>query len=935
VIDYKETLNLPRTGFQMKASLPTREPEILKDWDDTGLYDKIMEAGKGREKYILHDGPPYANGNIHMGHALNKILKDIVVKSRFMAGYSTDFLPGWDCHGLPIELQVEKNLGREKETLPKIEVRKRCREYADKYIDIQREEFKRLGVFGQWESPYLTMDFSYQAIILREFGKFVSRGLVYKGKKPVHWCASCQTALAEAEVEYADKTSPSVFVKFRVKDPKGKFAVDTVKGTYFVIWTTTPWTLPANLAIALHPTIMYRHVNTPVGELILSQELIPYCMEKFGFKEGEYKVTEGAWAGKELEGIVCEHPFIDRESSVVIGDFVTTETGTGCVHIAPGHGQDDYELGLKYGLDVYAPVDNRGRFTKDVTDFEGQYVFDANEGINNLMRQKGALIKEEKVTHSYPHCWRCKNPIIFRATEQWFLSMEKRDLRKLALEAIDKVRWIPSWGRDRIYNMILNRPDWCLSRQRAWGVPIPALTCKGCTDKFLLDAKVIEILAGAFEKEGADIWFEKDVNNLLPEGVVCPKCGGTNTHGGMKFEKEEDILDVWFDSGVSYAAVLEKTANLKCPADLYLEGSDQHRGWFHSALLTSIGTRGTSPYEAVLTHGFVVDGEGRKMSKSLGNVIAPQGVIDKYGVEILRLWVAGEDYREDIRISEEILKRLSEAYRRIRNTFRFILGNLHDFDPERDTVPYNSLTELDRLTLHRLTKLAKRVLRAYEKFEFHIIYHSVHNFCTVDLSAFYLDIIKDRLYTFKADSAGRRAAQTTIYNVLEHLARLLAPVLVFTTDEAWGFMPGKRVESVHLSEMPEPNKEWLDEGLEKKWEAILKVKNEASRVLEDARKKKLIGHSLDAKVIISPTEELKGLLEEEACALKEILIVSQLVVVDRAPEGAHEALDIPGLKISVTKADGEKCERCWNITPSVGENEEHKTICERCIRALS
>jgi isoleucyl-tRNA synthetase len=911
-----------------------------------GLYDRIRGAGNGRAKYILHDGPPYANGNIHIGHALNKILKDIVVKSRFMAGYSTDFVPGWDCHGLPIELQVERSLGPEKGALPKTEIRKMCRGYARKYIDVQREEFIRLGVFGQWESPYLTMDFSYQAAILKEFGKFVSSGLVYKGKKPVHWCASCQTALAEAEVEYADKTSPSVYVKFRVKDPKGKFPVDPVKGTYFVIWTTTPWTLPANLAIALHPTIIYRHVNTPFGGLILSQELIPYCMEKFGFKEGEYEVVEGAWAGKELEGIVCEHPFIDRESSVVIGDFVTTETGTGCVHIAPGHGQDDYELGLKYGLDIYAPVDNQGRFTKAVGGFEDQFVFEANAGINNLLREKGALLKEERVTHSYPHCWRCKNPVIFRATEQWFMSMDRGELRKRALEAIDKVRWIPSWGRDRIYNMILNRPDWCLSRQRAWGVPIPALSCKACSRSFL-DEGLIDHLSGAFEEEGADIWFEKGLEELLPEGVKCPGCGGEG------FEKEEDILDVWFDSGVSYAAVLEKMENLKSPADLYLEGSDQHRGWFHSALLTSIGTRGTSPYEAVLTHGFVVDGDGRKMSKSLGNVIAPQEVMDKYGAEILRLWVAGEDYREDIRISEEILKRLSEAYRRIRNTFRFILGNLHDFDPENDMVSYNDLTELDRLTLTRLTKLTERVGRAYEKYEFHTIYHSIHNFCTVDLSSFYLDIIKDRLYTFKAQSAGRRAAQTTIYSVLDHLVRLIAPVLVFTTDEAWGLMPGQRAESVHLSEMPKPKTEWLDEDLQEKWDLILKVKEVASRALEFARKDKIIGHSLDAKVAIfktdeltreemkklikveRSTEELKKFLSKEEAALKEILIVSQFAVVDKQPGGAGVIKEFPGFGIAIAKADGEKCERCWNITPTVGKDEEHKTICERCLRALS
>ncbi|MDO8426611.1 MAG: isoleucine--tRNA ligase [Deltaproteobacteria bacterium] len=932
-MDYKSTLNLPKTDFQMKADLPKKEPEMLSAWEGSGLYKKIMAEGKGREKYILHDGPPYANGNIHIGHALNKILKDFIVKSMFMLGYATDYVPGWDCHGLPIELQVEKELGQKKQELSKTEIRKRCREYASKFVVIQREDFKRLGVFGEWENPYLTMDFGYQASILRELGKFAANGLVYKGKKPVHWCSSCKTALAEAEVEYYDKTSPSVYVKFSI-DPRELEKRLNVKvpgdQAFVVIWTTTPWTLPANLAIALHPELEYSLVSIAGASYIVASGLLDNISQRLGWKKEELQVLK-TFLYKDVEGLKARHPFIERESILLPGEHVTLEAGTGCVHIAPGHGQEDYVIGLKYGLDIYNPVDDSGRFTKAVPQFEGQFVFKANENVIATLKERDRLLLKEDIRHSYPHCWRCKSPIIFRATEQWFASMEAGDLRKKALAAIDKeVVWIPSWGKDRIYNMVLNRPDWCLSRQRVWGVPIPAIHCKGCSASFL-DKGLIDKLAAAFEKEGADVWFEKGLDELA-KGIKCPKCGSGD------FQKEEDILDVRFDSGVSFAAVLEKRENLRFPADLYLEGSDQHRGWFHSSLLASEGTRSTPPYKAVLTHGFVVDGEGRKMSKSLGNVIAPQEVIGRYGAEVLRLWVAGEDYREDIRISEEILKRLSEAYRRIRNTFRYILGNLYDFDPEKDLTPYGELEELDRLTLHRLMKLTERILNSYKTFEFHAIHHSVHNFCTVDLSAFYLDILKDRLYTCRAGSNGRRAGQTTIYHVIDHLVRLTAPILVFTSEEAWAFMPGKKADSVHLASMPKVNPEWVDDKLEKKWETLLTVKGEASKALETARQQKLIGHPLDARITLRPNKDLEALLIEEEKALEEVLIVSELKVSNdaKAPDKGvvFESKEIPGLRVTVENAGGGKCERCWHYSSFVGKSTDHPALCERCVEAL-
>ena len=674
-MDYKDTLNLPKTDFPMRGNLPQNEPKQVEKWDKDGTYFQILEANQGKPRFILHDGPPYANGNIHIGHALNKILKDIIVKYHAMTGHSAPYVPGWDCHGLPIELQVEKNLGRAKKlAMSKAEIRRLCKEYAEKYISIQREEFKRLGVLGDWDKPYRTLEPQYEAQEVRELGKFVASGTLYRRKKPVYWCASCVTALAEAEVEYEDHTSTSVYVKFAVKDAKGLFAVDPLNGTSFVIWTTTPWTLPANQAIAVHPKFMYRQVKTSKGELIINQELIPNVMSAIGLEPNQYEITPGAWTGAELEGVVCQHPWLERESKIVLGDYVTQDQGTGCVHIAPGHGQEDYEVGMRYGLPVMAPVDPEGRFTAEAGDLQGESVFKADPRIVQKLIDRGALLKEDKLTHSYPHCWRCKKPVIFRATEQWFISMEKNDLRNQALKAIDEVKWIPPWGRDRIRGMLEARPDWCISRQRSWGVPIPAVYCKQCNHA-VLTQEICDHVAGIFAKEGSDAWYIRPLNELVPPNLACPDCGGRD------FTREEDILDVWFDSGVSYASVVEQDPRLGGRADLYLEGSDQHRGWFHTALLTSLATRDRAPYESVLTHGFTLDGKGRKMSKSLGNTIAPQDIAKKSGAEILRLWVSAEDYREDVRISDEILNRLVEAYRRVRNTARFLISNLYDFDP--------------------------------------------------------------------------------------------------------------------------------------------------------------------------------------------------------------------------------------------------------------
>ena len=903
----------------MKANLAKREPDFLKAWEAKKTYRQLSQLAKGRPKYILHDGPPYANGNIHIGTALNKILKDFIVKSKFMAGFDSHYVPGWDCHGLPVEHEVEKSLGSKKGELPLVEIRRRCRDYAAKFVGIQREEFKRLGVFGEWENPYLTMNFEYQATIVREFGKFLLNGSVYKGKKPVHWCPTCKTALAEAEVKYEDHRSPSIYVKFKMVSEIGDiFPSLQGKPVSVIIWTTTPWTIPANLAIALHPDFTYVAVDIGGEVYILAEGLLEEVMKKFGIKK--YEGLE-KFPGKKLEGLKCRHPFLDRDSLIILASYVTLDTGTGCVHTAPGHGQEDYQSGVQYGLEVYSPVDDDGRFTQDVLFFAGQFVFDANKAVNKKLAEVGALLKEEMMVHSYPHCWRTNDPIIFRATEQWFISMDKKGLRDNALKSINEVTWIPPWGRDRIYGMIENRPDWCVSRQRAWGIPITVFYCSACKQP-LINQKTIDHVVHLFEEKGADIWFEEGSDHLLPKGTQCTQCGGKD------FKKEMDILDVWFDSGVSYAAVLEKRSELEFPASLYLEGSDQHRGWFHSSLLTSVGTRGCAPYRSVLTHGFVVDGEGKKMSKSAGNVIAPEEVINQLGADVLRLWVAAEDYKDDIKISSEILKRLADSYFRIRNTYRFLLGNLYDFDPEKDRVPYGELQEMDRWALHQLQKLTARVREAYERFEFHTVYHSVQNFCAVEMSALYFDILKDRLYTFSASSRGRKSAQTALDEILKALTCLMAPILSFTAEEVWKYLPPEpgKAESVHLTSFPEVKSEYLDDSLHGRWERIWEIRAIVTKALEEARKEKKIGLSLDAQIHLHLPEKIFSFLQCYEKDLKFLFIVSSVTL--------HPAKDEKEVRAEVLRADGKKCERCWNYDVSVGHHPEHPVICQRCVEAI-
>ncbi|PIE35648.1 isoleucine--tRNA ligase [candidate division KSB3 bacterium] len=927
-MDYKETLNLPKTAFPMRANLPKREPQMLEKWEREDIYQQIRQKSAGRPKYVLHDGPPYANGHIHMGTALNKVLKDIIVKSRTMMGYDSPYIPGWDCHGLPIEHNVEIELTKQGKAFNKSEIRHDCRKYAQKFLDIQREEFKRLGVLGDWDNPYVTMTYAYEATTMREFGKFVENGSVDKRLMSVRWCISCETALAEAEVEYENHTSPSVYVRFPfMSDPKELAPELDGKQVYVIIWTTTPWTLPANVAVAFHPELPYIAVEHQGNVYIVAEGFLEDLAPRFSWDDYSVLAT---FLGSALEGLECRHPFIDRPSKLVLADYVTLEQGTGCVHTAPGHGQEDYETGLRYGLDIYAPVDNQGKFTKDVEHFHGMNVFKANKPITDLLQKNGDLMATNDISHQYPHCWRCKNPVIFRATAQWFIMMERNNLRKKALESIRNVRWIPEWGENRIYNMIENRPDWCISRQRSWGVPIVAFYCNEC-DTLLLKKELVDFVVQKVEKAGADVWFDLPIEELLPDGTTCEKCGGTS------FRRDEDILDVWFDSGMSHAAVLEPNPDLSWPTDMYLEGSDQHRGWFHSSLLEAVGTRGVAPYKSVLTHGYVVDGTGRKMSKSLGNTMLPQEVIKQYGAEILRLWVSSEDYRNDISISPEMLKHIADAYRRIRNTCRYILGNLHDFDPQEHRVPYEELLDIDKWALHRLQILIQRIWKAYEEFEFHVFFHTFHNFCVVEMSSFYLDVLKDRMYTTKFDSKERRSGQTAMYEIVNAMVALMSPILSFTAEECWGYLNDNGT-SVHLQDFPVANDAWLNTELDEHWSALIDVRSEILKQLERARKDKVIGHSLDAGIEVYASGNTYELLQGFASQLDDICIVSAATLFDGetpVPDDAIASEEIENLSVRIVKAPGEKCPRCWHYRTTIGENTAHVDICASCAEAIS
>jgi isoleucyl-tRNA synthetase len=925
----KATVCLPRTDFPMRANLAQREPAMLERWANLRLYEKLQSRPAAPD-FILHDGPPYANGHIHIGHALNKILKDIIVRYHAMLGKRAPYVPGWDCHGLPIEQKVTSELGPRKAGKSPLEIRKLCEQYALKWAHTQSREFQRLGVSGDWEHPYLTLDPQVEVGIVGALRDLVAAGYIYKGMKPVYWCAECQTALADAEVEYEDHTSHSIYVKFPIIAPEKNSAVADLLRPSIVIWTTTPWTLPANLAISLHPDFVYVAVRVagPDGQpedYIVAKDLLESFARDAGI--GEYTVVKELRAA-DLELLECEHPVQpDKTSKVILGTHVTAEQGTGAVHTAPGHGMEDFIVCQAYGIPTFVPVDARGCFTNEFQLMEGMKVWEANVPIIRYLDERNLLVKSGTIEHSYPHCWRCHNPIIYRATEQWFLRVDHNDLRARALKFIDEaIEWIPKWGHDRIYNMMATRPDWCLSRQRVWGVPIPAVVCTKC-HQATLDVQVVERFLAEVATRGSNVWFEEPVEKFLPEGFACPGCGA------HEFEKEQDILDVWFDSGATHLGVLERRPELRWPADLYLEGADQHRGWFQSSLIVALGTRNAPPYRAVLTHGFVLDGKGEAMSKSKGNVIAPEEVIARYGADVLRLWVASQDYRGDCRVSQEILERVGEAYRRIRNTLRYLLGNLHDFDPARDSVPYDQLLEIDRWILHELSTLEKQVRQAYADYEFHKIYHWLHEFSVVQLSAIYLDILKDRVYCAGGPSPERRAAQTTQYLLFEHLVRLAAPILVFTADEAYTHLAGHG-ESVHLETFLEPDPQWHQPELGEEWGRLLEVRGEVLRALEDARQvKRAIGQSLEARVALVPrSAQWRELLKRHEHDLAEIFITSQAEIVDEPLPAETIVARFEGnaTLVDVAMALGSKCERCWRVLPSVGKDGQYPTLCERC-----
>lgn len=927
-MDYKDTLTLPKTDFPMRGGLPKKEPQIQKFWEEIDLYGKHLEKRAPREKFIMHDGPPYSDGDVHLGTALNKILKDIVVKYKGMRGYFSPFIPGWDNHGMPIENEVCKGLGEKRKDLGTLEIRQLCREYAQRFVGIQREQFKRLAVLADWGNPYLTMSKEFEAKVLRVFGELVEGGYIYRGLKPIHWCPTCETALAEAELEYKEKESISVWVRFSLQaDPKGVFADLPKERCYALIWTTTPWTIPGNLAVAVHPEFEY--VLTQAGDdyYLVAKALAETTMEELGISEWEVKRE---LKGIELEGTEFRHPIYDRTSLCILSDYVTLDQGTGCVHTAPGHGKEDFEVGKRYDLPPFSPVDGRGRFTEEAEEFSGLPLDQGNLAVLKSLRDRGALLKEGRLLHQYPYCWRCHNPLIFRATTQWFMNVDHDNHRRRALDAIDKVEWFPSGSINRIRSAVETRPDWCLSRQRAWGVGIPAFYCEAC-EEAILSKELISRIADIVEEHGSDAWFEHPASSFLPDGFSCPKCGGHS------FRKESDILDVWFESGSTNRVVLEGVKELSFPADLYLEGSDQHRGWFNSSLMVSIATRGEAPYRRVITSGWTLDSEGRAMHKSLGNVIAPGEIVEKSGADVLRLWVASSDYFRDVRLSDEILERVEESYRKIRNTFRFLLGNLSDFDPKENQVPYRKLEELDRWALSQLAGLEKKVLEAYDSFEFHKVYHYIYTFSIITLSSFYLDVLKDRLYTFGRNSKDRRSAQWVLHQLALSLARLTAPLISHTAEEVWQRIPGEKERSVLLSQIPEVNESWIDRELNTRWDSILSLRAQVLAALELARRRRLIGNSLEARVILyAPSEELGKLIETYLEQLPTIFIVSQVERVSSESDlssDAHKSEE-PEVTIDIKRAKGEKCERCWIYSETIGDSKEHPKLCEKCVRVV-
>jgi len=935
--EWKDTVNLPRTEFPMKANLATSEAATLAHWKAIDLYGKIRARREGAPKFVLHDGPPYANGNIHMGTALNKILKELVVKSRSMAGFDAPYVVGYDCHGLPIELRVDRELGPKKRDMSVADFCRACRAYAERYVGAMTEQFERLGILATWDRPYLTMNFKYQAAIVRALGRFVEQRLVYKGRKPVHWCIHCRTALAEAEVEYSDHTSPSIYVEFPLSpDDAGELGrrVPALanKNVSVLIWTTTPWTIPSNLAVAFHPEFDYAAYEVEGRYVIVAEALAPKVAaaggKTFGPPVAQFK-------GEVMEHVKFQHPLYSRVSLGVLGEYVTLDAGTGAVHTAPGHGADDFKTGMKYGLDIYAPIGPTGHFLDTVELFGGQRVFDANPNVAEALHQRARLWHRETFSHQYPHCWRCHNPVIFLATSQWFIDLDTvplpsgKTLRQAALDAIDHdVRWVPSWGHDRMYNMVAHRPDWCISRQRVWGVPIPAVDCTKCGEAIISPA-LVEQAAVVFEQYGADAWYERPTADFIPDGFACPACGNT------AFEREMNILDVWFDSGSSHEAVLSVWPELTWPADVYLEGSDQHRGWFQSSLMVGLGTRGRPPFKQIVTNGFLIDVDGKKMSKSVGNTIQPQDVIKESGADVIRLWTASSDYQEEIRVGKEILTRVAEAYRKLRNTMRYLLANLYDFDPAADAVPDAQLEEVDRYILARYAEVARRILTAYEEYEFGAVSQLLVQFATVDLSSFYNDISKDRLYTFATRSNARRSAQTAMYLMADGLTRLMAPILSFTADELWRFLPGQREDSVHIAVFPSAEElaRFQDADLVNRWKQLVDVREQVLAEIEPLRKNKQIGSSLQAKVVLSATPAELALLERYLRELPMLFIVSD-VELRPAPTDV-EANTEARPRVTIERAGGVKCERCWRYVPAVSSDPQWAGLCSRCQDALS